>query len=519
MSENNPNPLNENFDETNLDNSQHLSGKKPEDETKNDEEDTGENTGTKNENSGFENKPEISSNNPVNRLRNRLSQRKKKKENKLKDVENIAGALSGNPVAIAKLAKDPKKVILGVILSIITNPIFWAAFLIIFLAVLVAGSSASITNDSKTGLCKNVPNPSSVDKTKADSQEYKIAVAEAQKKTGVNYMLIEAIDYKENKLGANNPGRDLTATLTDIGNKIQQANYVRDADGMVKNDALGKPIEDLPTITGKITENMAIAMALINYKCVFVTHKNESGNLNDPSIVSGCFNTTKPICLQNGLKDPWMTKSDPKDLGAFMFYLVINKAEACKSFSGGGSGVPSSGKPGECIKSGSGSIASVPEFFQFSDPWAKIDIGSSGDKMRGGGCGLTSITMILNWYSKNVTPKETIDWLNANPPIFYAGGWEGGMYPKVAQNWGMNAGFNTIGWSEAEERLRNCKPVIAGNDHGSWAYTWHLVVLTGIDSENNVHVNDPFPADMKTGQYTVPIDVMKETIGNIIDVY
>ncbi len=187
-----------------------------------------------------------------------------------------------------------------------------------------------------------------------------------------------------------------------------------------------------------------------------------------------------------------------------------------KKWTGGSSnGSPSSGSPGQCVNG----IAQVPEFFQFSPPWASIPIDESGDNVRAGGCGLTSLTMVLNWYGKGVTPADTITWLDANPPVCYSGGWTGCMYPKVAQHWGMNAGFNTIGWAEAEQKLRNCQPVIVANNSGSWAYTWHLVVLTGIDSNNNVHVNDPFPRDMKTGQYTVPLDTIKSTIGNIIDVY
>ena len=187
-----------------------------------------------------------------------------------KDIKNATGAVEGNPLAIARLLKDPKKVILGVVGSCLINPVSWSVFFIIFLIVIIAGSSASVSVGETDGLCKKIASvilPQEINDKNNDTS-YKEALINAEKVTDTSRFLIEAVDYQENKLGTDDPNRDTYAALTDIGNKIQEANYARSGtenNWKIKRDSSGQPIKGLPEITGKVTDNFAVTIALQNY--------------------------------------------------------------------------------------------------------------------------------------------------------------------------------------------------------------------------------------------------------------
>ncbi len=443
-----------------------------------------------------------------------------------KIAKDAARAMAGDVTAMASLAlkalKDPKMVFGMLGCSCFT--IFLPIFFVVFLVILIAASSSSISQDKDSGLCKRL-STLSLGKEVTDmlnNVSYNAALKDAEEKTGASHLLIEAVDYEENNMGINDRTRDNAVALESIGNKLQQANYRRDVNGHLALDATGKPIKSLPNITGKAPENIPAAMALINYYCVFVEHKDQSGNLSDPAIETDCFGTSKDECLKKGIQNQWMVSSSGEPIGAYLFYIYLSKSLVCKT----GPSSPTPGKPGECKRDGGGSVASVPSFFQFDPRW-QVEIDGSGEYMNQGGCGLTSITMVLNWYGKNVTPLDTINFLNANPPVPYGGlGWSTDMYDKVAQNYGMTAEVNTLAWSDpnpeiatVETKLRNCEPVVVGITGGGWAYPNHLVVLTGIDGAGNVHINDPFPIDNITGQFTEPISAVQGNIGNKIYVH
>lgn len=73
-------------------------------------------------------------------------------------------------------------------------------------------------------------------------------------------------------------------------------------------------------------------------------------------------------------------------------------------------------------------------FCQSNPAWASSLIGSSGETMSSGGCGLTSVAMVLNYFGLSYTPTEILVKFNQNPS----------WYTPAGANMGL-----TLGWVES----------------------------------------------------------------------
>ncbi len=433
----------------------------------------------------------------ADRFRERLGigRGKNAEPSNLERAKNIAGAAEGNPMAIAKLAKDPKIQIIGALGG--CSPLMFIIFFLILVMAIAGGTSASLTAD----LCKTAPKLSQDEKNQIENSPYGNALKSAADATGVNQTLIEAIDIKENKAGLNNPNRNTQADLINIGNRLQEANYKRGDDGKLAKDPQGNPIKGSLAFTGgpKATDSIAVAAALAHYKCVFVDpdHKDKAGNLDDPSIVSGCYKGFDLACVQNALKDKWMNNANPNNPGAFTAYLMVSSTAICNNINtapGGGNGTPGPPLP----------KGTMPLYNQGDPRWSGFN-GCLGPA----GCGPTSLAMVLSYYKgQEIHPDQVAQ------ELLNAGVWnckEGiANNQAFANNTWFGMSTTGVGWDDAMRLLDQKTPIIIDVS----TYGGHFLVATQRVGDT-IYINDPD----KGRQYTESTESLKGKWFNDLAIY
>lgn len=133
-------------------------------------------------------------------------------------------------------------------------------------------------------------------------------------------------------------------------------------------------------------------------------------------------------------------------------------------------------------------------FCQSSPSWALLPISNSGDTMSSGGCGLTSVAMVLNYFGLPYTPTEVLTKFNQNPSWYtYAGGTS--IYS--AMEWVKSLGFEVVDLSPDVSDLQREIPkylnsgyLILGSQYISSPLS-HIFVVSGILPNGNVILQDP----------------------------
>ena len=120
----------------------------------------------------------------------------------------------------------------------------------------------------------------------------------------------------------------------------------------------------------------------------------------------------------------------------------------------------------------------------------------NGGNVASDGCGFVAITMVLQYITgTEITVQEVVNWAQ---DTYYNGEYvDPKMFEAAAKEW--NAGeVQIVGKEEKEnikEALNNGMPVIAYMGSGDFTNDRHFIVLTDIDENNMVTVNDPGSRD------------------------
>ena len=117
------------------------------------------------------------------------------------------------------------------------------------------------------------------------------------------------------------------------------------------------------------------------------------------------------------------------------------------------------------------------------------DFGNVADS----GCGITSFSMVLSEFTGlNFGPEVTATWANENG-VNTVQSW--GAYWWLAERFGVKfLGQYSGGFEEAVEALRDGNLVIASLHQDGFFTTsdaGHYILLTGVDEDGRIHVNDP----------------------------
>ncbi|MGL5381822.1 C39 family peptidase, partial [Clostridium sp.] len=133
----------------------------------------------------------------------------------------------------------------------------------------------------------------------------------------------------------------------------------------------------------------------------------------------------------------------------------------------------------------------IPLFIQWDERWGYDKYGS--DFIAINGCGPTSLAMVVVGLTGNT---------DINPKIIADASLESGyLVEGVGSSWDLMtlgaASFGLIGeeLSLREDTilntLRNGQPIIATMGPGTFTTSGHFIVLTGVDKDNKIIVNDP----------------------------
>lgn len=134
----------------------------------------------------------------------------------------------------------------------------------------------------------------------------------------------------------------------------------------------------------------------------------------------------------------------------------------------------------------------------------------SGSSISLNGCGIVATTMVIQYLTNtNVTVEKVATWADNNG-YFNGKGVDGTLFAAAADHWSVGKVIKTTSIEEAKQALRDKKPVISYQSAGLFTSGKHFIVLTGIDSQGKIHVNNP--NGLRQGQTFEPYQIQQNNI-------
>lgn len=214
--------------------------------------------------------------------------------------------------------------------------------------------------------------------------------------------------------------------------------------------------------------------------------------------------------LKGIIQSEFSNEKKDKDLNMCVHYVI----------NGTGSDYDASDQNGDWINSnpdeniiddimgegGDGFYGTIPLFRQTDPRWANIPYGQG--TIATSGCGPTSFAMVvsglggkLGSWDKNgdgiLDPGEAAAYAKAEGYNHTDGtGTSWGLFEQTsASRFGLNSTEMTpSSWNSVYNQLKNGYPVVASMHAGHFTKGGHFIVLTGVDSDGQVLINDPNPA-------------------------
>ena len=150
--------------------------------------------------------------------------------------------------------------------------------------------------------------------------------------------------------------------------------------------------------------------------------------------------------------------------------------------------------------------AEVPKLYQGN--YAHITF-SKGGTVAQYGCGFVCTAMVLSYLTgSEVTVEELVEW---GQDEYYNGqGANGTLFAAAAEEWDVGEVQTATkdNKDEIRDALRNGSPIIAYMGPGIFTSGGHFIVLTGIDENDKVSINDP--GDANKEKTTWDLDVILE---------
>lgn len=152
----------------------------------------------------------------------------------------------------------------------------------------------------------------------------------------------------------------------------------------------------------------------------------------------------------------------------------------------------------------------IPLFIQWDKRWGYEKYGSNFIAING--CGPTALAMVAVGLTGNmdINPKVVADFSSKNGYLVDGVGSSWTLMTEGAKKFGLNGSELPLIKSEILNTLKEGQPIIASMGPGTFTTDGHFIVLTGVDSKNNIIVNDS--DSRERSKQTWDIDVfMKET--------
>ena len=133
----------------------------------------------------------------------------------------------------------------------------------------------------------------------------------------------------------------------------------------------------------------------------------------------------------------------------------------------------------------------IPLFLQWDERWGYAYYGD--DFMAITGCGPTCLAMVYCGLANDTDMNPYAVAERAEAEGFYVEGsgstWS--MMTDLAKELGLTVNTVTFDETHIKTELQNGHPVICIMGPGDFTTTGHFIVLTGVDEDGSVHVNDP----------------------------
>lgn len=152
----------------------------------------------------------------------------------------------------------------------------------------------------------------------------------------------------------------------------------------------------------------------------------------------------------------------------------------------------------------------IPLFIQWDERWGYEKYGP--DFMAVNGCGPTSLAMVAVGLTGNtdINPKVIAEFSEENGYIVNGVGTSWNFMDAAAENFGLQCKELPLSENVIINTLKSGTPIIAIMGPGTFTSVGHYVVLTGVDSDNKIIINDS-DSKIRSNQ-TWDVDIfMKET--------
>lgn len=138
-------------------------------------------------------------------------------------------------------------------------------------------------------------------------------------------------------------------------------------------------------------------------------------------------------------------------------------------------------------------MMNIPVYYQ----WDYDDVPYGSGSIASCGCGPTSFAMIASYLKgRKITPEDAISWCG-NDYYVWGSGTSWSYFQAAADHWGIGQLTETTSAEKVLVSLADLHPVISIQDTGLFTQGGHFIVLRGVDTDWNVHVNDPNDNDSK----------------------
>lgn len=130
----------------------------------------------------------------------------------------------------------------------------------------------------------------------------------------------------------------------------------------------------------------------------------------------------------------------------------------------------------------------VVQYYQ--DDYADVPYGIPGKTIASSGCGPTALAMVVATLTgQTITPKDIVDWSGSKYYVVGEGtAWA--IFPAAAENWNLQC-KETNNINDVVQALKEGKLVISSQDPGLFTGQGHFIVLTTIDANGGISINDP----------------------------
>lgn len=137
----------------------------------------------------------------------------------------------------------------------------------------------------------------------------------------------------------------------------------------------------------------------------------------------------------------------------------------------------------------------IPLYYQYGSPWGSMKYGNG--TIAKNGCAPTCIAMVFSYLqAREIYPNDITDFTGNRYYVNGAGSsWD--IFSACAAHWGISCTYIGSSGERIAGELSKGHPVILSMGPGTFTSAGHFIVLTGIDEDGKVTVNDPNDSSKK----------------------